>query len=202
MTGEEEDTDVGFPGPEHFIAERETLMKVAMGALAVLAMVSGLIQLPGIDDVVGKFLEPTFAGSHLAHLAVPTGNSWIDLVIGGLIALAGVGLAYRIWVVQPSIAVSARQRLAGVYKFLSHRWYMDEAIDFLVVRPSLWFGRLVDFVLERTVIGGVITGAPVSVVRAGSVAVRRVQTGYLRYYAAAMIICMSGVAAYFLVASS
>ena len=29
-TGEPEDTDVGFPGPEHHIAEREWPMKVAM----------------------------------------------------------------------------------------------------------------------------------------------------------------------------
>src|SRR5947209_6849980 len=31
MTGEEEDTDIGFPGPGHYIAEREMPMKVAMG---------------------------------------------------------------------------------------------------------------------------------------------------------------------------
>ena len=36
-TGEVEDTDVGFPGPEHHIAERALPMKVAMGVLAVLA---------------------------------------------------------------------------------------------------------------------------------------------------------------------
>src|SRR3954451_5234609 len=38
-TGEAEDTDVGFPGPEHAIAEREWPMKVAMGTLAVLSVV-------------------------------------------------------------------------------------------------------------------------------------------------------------------
>ena len=42
MTGEEEDTDVGFPGPEHVIAEREPAMKIAMTLLAVLAVVGGL----------------------------------------------------------------------------------------------------------------------------------------------------------------
>ena len=36
-TGEVEDTDVGFPGPDHHIAEREASMKFAMGCLAVLA---------------------------------------------------------------------------------------------------------------------------------------------------------------------
>ena len=39
-------------------------------------------------------------------------------------------------------------------------------------------------------IGGVITGGTVGVVRAGSAAVRRAQTGFLRYYAAAMIVCL------------
>jgi NADH-quinone oxidoreductase subunit L len=202
MTGEEEDTDVGFPGPGHFIAERELPMKVAMGTLAVLALIGGLIQLPGVDDVVAKFLAPSFAGSRLAHLQVSTGTEWAGLVVGALIGVAGIGLAYRLWVQAPLIPAQLRQRLAGVYQFLAHKWYMDELIDFLIVRPALWLGRMIDFVLERTVIGGVVTGAPLGTVRAGSVAVRRAQTGFLRYYAAAMVICLSGVAAYFLIASS
>jgi NADH-quinone oxidoreductase subunit L len=202
LTGEEEDTDVGFPGPGHFIAERELPMKVAMGTLAALATVGGLIQIPGVDSVVERFLSPTFADSRFAHTQVSTGSAWVGLIIGAVVAVVGISLAYRIWVGAPGIAVAARERLGAVYQFLSHKWYMDELIDFAVVRPALWTGRLVDFVLERTLIGGVVTGTPVGVVRAGSVAVRRVQTGYLRYYAAAMIICMSGVAAYFLIASS
>src|SRR5438105_1020610 len=42
MSGEEEDPDVGFPGPGHFIAEREWPMKIAMGTLAALALIGGL----------------------------------------------------------------------------------------------------------------------------------------------------------------
>ncbi|MFL5821846.1 MAG: NADH-quinone oxidoreductase subunit L [Solirubrobacteraceae bacterium] len=202
MTGEEEDTDIGFPGPGHFIAERELPMKVAMSALAVLATLAGVLQIPGIDDAIGHFLAPTFAGSTLASLEVSTGNEWLGLAIGAVVAIVGIVIAYRIWVRSPGLAVRARQRLSAVYQFLSHRWYFDEVIDFLFVRPALWVGRMVDFVLERTVIDGVITGAPVVVVRAGSVAVRRIQTGYLRYYAAVMVICISGVAAYFLISSS
>ena len=53
--------------------------------------------------------------------------------------------------------------------------------------------------LERVVIGGAITGGAVGAVRAGSAAVRRAQTGFLRFYAAAMIVGMSGVALYFLI---
>ena len=77
MTGEEEDTDVGFPGPGHFIAEREYPMKIAMSALAVLAVIGGLIQIPGVDDAVTKFLEPTFADSKYVHVEVSTGPAWL-----------------------------------------------------------------------------------------------------------------------------
>jgi NADH-quinone oxidoreductase subunit L len=202
LTGEEEDTEVGFPGPGHFIAERQLPMKLAMGTLALLALVGGVVQIPGVDNAVERFLDPTFADSRFAHTQVSTGSAWVGLVIGAVVALVGIAVAYRIWVGAPGIAMRARERLAAVHSFLFHRWYVDEVIDFLIVRPALWIGRLVDFVLERTLIGGVVTGAPVGVVRAGSVAVRRVQTGYLRYYAAAMIVCMSGIAAYFLISSS
>src|SRR3954468_11328848 len=63
-TGEEEDTEVGFPGPEHHIAERAWTMKVAMGALAVLAVIGGIGELPfGTTDYIDQFLAPSFHGS-------------------------------------------------------------------------------------------------------------------------------------------
>ncbi len=202
MTGEEEDTDVGFPGPGHFIAEREWPMRIAMGALALLALVGGAVQIPGIDDAVTRFLDPTFADSRFAHVQVKTGPAWIGLIIGALIAVAGISIAYRIWGREPGIATRARERFAAAYVFLSHKWYFDELIDFAVVRPALWTGRLVDAVFERSLIAGLVTGGTSGAVRAGSAAVRRAQTGFVRYYSALMVVCISGVALYFLISSS
>ena len=45
-------------------------------------------------------------------------------------------------------------------------------------------GRLFDSVVERIVVGRGLTGGTVALVRASSAAVRRAQTGLLRYYAA------------------
>ena len=56
-----EDTDVGFPGPDHNIAERNWTMKFPMATLGVLALIGGAIEIPGVDDVLTKFLRPTFA---------------------------------------------------------------------------------------------------------------------------------------------
>jgi NADH-quinone oxidoreductase subunit L len=202
MTGEEEDTDVGFPGPGHYIAEREWPMKIAMSALAVLAVIGGLVQIPGVDDAITKFLEPTFADSKYVHVEVSAGPAWLGLVIGALIAVSGVFIAYRIYIAQPGTSTRLRERFGAAYTFLWHKWYFDELIDLLVVRPALWVGRLVDSVLERSLIQGVFTGGTSGAVRAGSAAVRRAQTGFVRYYAALMVVCISGVALYFLISSS
>jgi NADH-quinone oxidoreductase subunit L len=202
LTGEEEDTDVGFPGPGHFIAERELPMKLAMGTLAALAVVGGALQIPGVDDAVTKFLDPTFADSRLARTQLPTSPAWVGLLIGAGLAVVGIAIAYRLWVASPATPATLRQRFAPVYTFLSHKWYFDELIDVLIVRPSLWVGRVTESVLERMVIGGGVTGGTVGLVRAGSAAVRRWQTGFLRYYAAAMIVCMAGIGLYFLISST
>ena len=202
MTGEVEDTDVGFPGPDHFIAEREWPMKIAMSALAVLAVIGGLIQIPGVDDGVTKFLDPTFADSKYYHVDVTAGPAWLGLVVGALIAVAGVAIAFRIYIARRGTSAQLRERFGAVYTFLWHKWYFDELIDLLIVRPVLWTGRLVDTVGERSLIQGVFTGGATGVVRAGSAAVRRAQTGFVRYYAALMIVCLGGVALYFLISSS
>jgi NADH-quinone oxidoreductase subunit L len=202
MTGEEEDTDVGFPGPGHWIAERELPMKAAMGVLAVLAVVGGALQIPGVDEAVTKFLDPSFADSRLAHVHVNAGPAWVGLIIGAVVAVVGITIAYRIWVAAPATAPSLRERFKALHGFLVNKWYFDELIDFAFVRPALWAGHFAQAVLERALVGGAITGGTVGVVRGASAAVRRAQTGFVRYYAAAMVICLSGVALYFLISSS
>jgi NADH-quinone oxidoreductase subunit L len=204
VTGEEEDLEVGFPGPEHVIAEREMPMKVAMGLLAVLAVVGGLLQLPGVDHVIQNFLSPTLADAPLAGAAhePSNGSAWIGLIIGAVIGLVGISIAFRIYIAKPGTAAQLQQRLPAVHNFLVHKWYFDELIDVVVVQPALMFGRFAEGVLDRIVVNDGITGGVTSLVRSGGAAVRRAQTGFLRYYAAALVFGLSLVLLYFLVSSS
>jgi NADH-quinone oxidoreductase subunit L len=198
--GEIEDTDVGFPGPEHAIAEREAPMKVAMGALAILAIIGGLLQIPGVDEALHKFLEPTFKDSQLYSSLEPgTGVQWLELVIGGVIGLAGIGLAWRLWGDgrRPDFAT----RYASLHKFLVNKWYFDEVIDFLIVRPAAWLGRFGQGAIERGLVNGLLVGGASGTVRALSAAVRGLQTGYLRYYAALLLVGLTGLSAYFLISA-
>jgi NADH-quinone oxidoreductase subunit L len=197
-----EDTDVGFPGAEHNIAERNWTMKFPMATLGVLALIGGVIQIPGVDDVVTRFLRPTFASSHLYSLDVRTGPAWVGLVIGALIAVGAISIAFLIWIRQPGASARLEQRAPALHTFLYNKWYFDELIDFLVVRPAQLTGRFAQTVLDGGLIAGGVTGSGTGIVRAASAAVRRAQTGFLRYYAAMMIVGIAAVALYFLIAST
>ena len=204
-TGEVEDTDVGFPGPEHHIAEREWTMKVAMSLLAVGAIFSGLLQVGHVTAVIHDFLEPTFADSpYYDELEPSTATTWGGWIVGTVLALGGIALAYRLFVVdgERRTVGALRARLAGVYTLFSRKWYFDEIIDVVVVRPFAMFGRFARDVFERVVINGLIVGGPAGAVRAGSAAVRAVQSGFLRYYAALLLVGVTGLGLYFLLAAS
>ncbi|MDX6691323.1 MAG: NADH-quinone oxidoreductase subunit [Solirubrobacteraceae bacterium] len=200
-TGEVEDTDVGFPGPDHHIAEREGTMKIAMGTLALLAIVGGALQIPKVTHVIDHFLEPSFHDSALYERDPSNGLLTMGLLLGAAIGLAGIGVAYYIWVLHPEIATRLRERFAPIHRFLFNKWYFDELIGLLVVRPVQWFGAWAQQTFERVVVNGLLVGGSTGVVRAGSSAVRAAQTGFLRYYAALIVVGLVFVAFYFLLAS-
>jgi NADH-quinone oxidoreductase subunit L len=202
MTGEAEDTDVGFPGPEHHVAERSWPMKAAMGPLALLAIVGGYVAIPGVDSVVSNFLEPVFADSRIAQDEPTTGAEWLGLVIGGAIAVVGIGLAWSIYIRRPGTTARLVERFPWAHRFLGHKWYFDEAYDALFVRPVATFGRFGRRVIETDFVQGTIVGGATGVVRVGTSFARAIQTGYLRAYALLLILGVAGLTLYFLVNSS
>jgi NADH-quinone oxidoreductase subunit L len=204
-TGEEEDLDVGFPGPTHAIAERALPMRIAMGLLALGATGAGLIQIPKVDFVIDDFLRPSFATSKLYEPHTKTGLLAIGLTLGALIGVAGIALAYRIWVVggrdaegRYPVAVTIRERTRPLYELFVNKWYFDEAIDLLVVRPMAAAGAFARDTFERVFVDETLIGGTTGIVRAGSAAVRAAQSGFVRYYAALLVLGVAGVGFYFL----
>jgi NADH-quinone oxidoreductase subunit L len=202
MTGEIEDTDVGFPSPEHHIAERELPMKVAMAGLAVLAIVGGIVQVPKVTDAMHTFLEPTFADSRLYASLEPSGPlTWIGLGVGATISALGIFTAYTLWVRQPEVPARLQVRFRALHTFFVNKWYFDEAIDLVFVRPAAWVGRFASTTFERVVVQGALVGGATGLVGLAGAAVRRIQTGYLRYYAALLLLGITSLGAYFLVSA-
>jgi NADH-quinone oxidoreductase subunit L len=202
-TGEEEDTDVGFPGAEHHIAEREWSMKAAMIVLAVGATVLGFLQIPfHTTSVIHDFLHPTFAESkYYDHLEPSDGFTAIGLVIGAVLGIAGIALAYRIWVQKPGTSARFQERFAPLHRLFANKWYFDELIDAVVVRPFAWFGRFGQQTFERVFVQGTLVDGTAGIVRAGSATVRALQSGLIRSYAALLVLGTVIVGLYFLLQS-
>ena len=198
QTGEIEDTDVGFPGEAHHIAEQTWQMRFAMGVLAVLAVVAGVVYLPfGITDWLANFLEPTFADSIVQHPA-NDGLEAFGLVATSVIAVVFIVFAYRIWAVGEGRATAWQERFPALHRLFVNKWYFDELIGLLIVRPVAWFGRWGRDSFERVVISGALVGGTSGIIRAGSAAVRALQTGLLRSYAGLVFAGLSVVLLYLL----
>jgi NADH-quinone oxidoreductase subunit L len=201
-TGEHEDTDVGFPGQHHHIAERELAMKAAMAPLALFAVVAGVLGIPGVTDTLEHFLEPTFEESAYIHDHPSEGAEWAGLAVGGLVAIAGIGLAYVLYISRAGATLRLRDRFRRLHGFLSAKWYFDELYDVLFVRPTAALGRFGRNVIETEFVQGVLVGGTANVVRSSGALARAIQTGYLRVYALVLLFGVGGMVLYFLIASS
>src|SRR4051794_8453601 len=148
MTGEHEDTEVGFPGAEHHIAEREGPMRAAMAPLAVLSVIGGIVLIPGVTDWLEKFLEPAFHDSKYYGHIPSSGSEWTGLIVGGVISIIGISVAYVLYMRRRGETLRLRDRFAAVHGFLYKKWYFDELYDAAFVRPAGNFGSYGQRVIE------------------------------------------------------
>ncbi len=193
---------MGFPGPDHHVAEHEWPMKAAMAPLALLAVVAGIVGVPGLTDTLEHFLEPTFEDSRLKDTHPSESSELIGLGAGGLLALCGIAAAYVFYIRRPELPKMALERLSGVHSFLVNKWYFDELFDLAIVRPTAAAGRFGRTVVESTFVQGVLVNGTVGLVRAGTTLARSIQTGELRSYAFLLVAGVGALILYFLIVSS
>jgi NADH-quinone oxidoreductase subunit L len=173
-----------------------------MGILAVLATVGGFLQIPGVSNALDRFLEPTFADSRFDQSPSDPGLVTAGLVLGAVLGLLGIAIAYVVWVRRPGTSARLQERFAFLHRLFVNKWYFDELNAILVVRPFAWIGRFGQQTFERVVVNGLFVGGTTGIVRAGSAAARALQNGFLRAYAAMLVLGLVGVALYFLIQST
>jgi NADH-quinone oxidoreductase subunit L len=173
-------------------------MRVAMGVLGVGAIFGGVLQIPGVDNVLERFFDGTFATSRFASTIPSDADAWIGLAVGAVLSIAGIGLAYYCYILNPGVTLRTAQRFRRLHSFLAHKWYFDELLDALFYRPTIALGRFCNTVIESVVVNGLVsttTGA----VRGASSVVRGAQSGFVRAYALLLIGGFAALGVYFLV---
>ncbi|MFQ5899078.1 MAG: NADH-quinone oxidoreductase subunit L, partial [Candidatus Methylomirabilia bacterium] len=169
------------------IHESPPVMTVPLGALAVLTLVTGVaFVIPTAHGpVFGRFLAPVFplhgeaAGAALSTLALQ--------VLAGIVAVAGVLLAWLVYGRRPVRAESIGQPRTRLHAWLLRKWYVDELYEISVVRPILWAASFCARAFDLGFIDGVVNGIG-RAVTGWAEGMRRVQTGYVMNYALTMLL--------------
>ena len=126
----------------------------------------GLVVVPANDVpgfLAGAGHHGAEAAAHGAHGEAALGGVLSHGALLGLssvISLAGVALAYLMYMAEGGLSPSLwAQRFRRLHAVLLEKWYVDEAYDWLVVRPLMKGARWLWKWLDLGVIDGAVNGA-------------------------------------------
>ncbi len=182
------------PHAAHHVHEAPRTMAVPLMILAALSLTGGWVQIPGIEGgrVFGAFLDPVFheASQLLGHHGGATHPPlWLEGALMGVsvaVALAGIFLAYGWYMKDPQRPVRAAQKFARAYRWLFHKYYVDEFYQATVVNPLKQAAESTHQWVDRRFIDGAVDGTG-SAFRSLSAVVRRIQTGLVHHYALSVL---------------
>jgi NADH-quinone oxidoreductase subunit L len=149
------------------LAEAPWVMTGPLVVLAALTILGGALNLPHVETLQ-KWLEPLTAASaaFLPDLAPSTGVEVVLMAAAALIGIAGRWLATRMLKPEALVPSERSPQETGFAKLLLEKYRVDELYDRFIVRPLIWFARVV---LWKGVDSGVIDTAGVN----GSAALAR-----------------------------
>lgn len=183
--------------------ENRPVMTGPLWILAALSLVGGLLGLPaglGLPNWIEGWLEPAFEGLaglelHTPHLAAATEIGL--LAVSSVVAIAGIVLAYLVYVQFPRTAEQGARTFGPVYNLLAHKYYVDEAYDLLFVRGGRALAAFSARIIDQGLIDFVLVDGSARVVGWLGLLLGKLQSGYIRHYAAATLIGVIALITYF-----
>ena len=145
--------------------------------LAVLSIVAGYLGIPA-------FLEPVFHGDGAA--AHHEGSAAYGIMaVATLMGLTGIGTAYYLYVLNPGLPDRLAQQWRAAYELSLHKWYIDEAYDRSLVRPTLSAAQGLWKHVDVAIIDGAVNGVARAIAWGGWL-IRLTQSGQTQHYALGM----------------
>jgi NADH-quinone oxidoreductase subunit L len=117
------------------------LMTIPLIVLSILSIVGGFIELPAdmghfalFSEFINKTLPPTVENS------VGNNTEMLFQVISGLVALAGIGIAYKYYFDKPFPAAEPKRN--AIQTFFYSGWDFDLLYNTLLVRPVVYLSQI------------------------------------------------------------
>jgi len=183
-----------------YLGEAPWVMTGPLVVLAVLSAAGGWLNLPpilplGPVHALEGWLEPV-VGSAAARIgggiSAPLAHSTELWLVGGAVAIAALGIAIAVLTLKPARLVPKAQapEERGIERVLAHRFYVDEAYDAAIVRPTLATSKNILYtgldvgIIDRIFVVGLGWQLPRLLAAAGS----RLQSGLVGSYAWMLLI--------------
>ena len=159
--------------------ESGPLVTVPLVVLAVLSVVGGALNLPGLHTLE-SWLEHTLLGSLVTEFSAAVA------LLSLALALLGLGLAWALYTRRPLADAHApdplESTLGGVFRGMRQKWWVDEFYAALVVRPYQALAHFLAQPVDQDGIDAVANGLG-SLAHTLARGLSRVQNGFVRSYA-------------------
>ncbi|HEY0754670.1 MAG TPA: NADH-quinone oxidoreductase subunit L [Ktedonobacteraceae bacterium] len=179
-------------GGFYAIHEAPSVMTIPLVILALLSLIGGLIGSYAIFTkptwhLFANFLSPLFTNAAWTQVSFhePTlslGMEWISTGASLALGLLGILIAW----LRYRRGFAYKESRNPVYQLVLNKYYIDELCTVAIITPLLWFGRTATSLLEGSLLDGGSRGIS-WVTRGVSGGLRRLQTGYMRNYALAIL---------------
>ena len=140
---------------------------------------------PAMVELAGLFHGPLEMALH----GLTTLPFWL--------AVAGVVLAYYLYIVNPALPAAIKRNAGPLYRLLENKYYLDRFNENVLARGTRGLGTLLWKVGDQKLIDGALVNGSWKLVGWMSGMVRRLQSGYIYHYAFGMIIGIFVLMTYF-----
>jgi NADH-quinone oxidoreductase subunit L len=171
----------------HDIHDAPPVMAVPLIILGILSIVGGLVGSLALFGAskwhpLENFLTPIQGFSAVKAPVISIGTDWTSTGLSLALAIIGILLAWRLY----GRGFQYKENRNPLYQFVLNKYYVDEALTVVLIRPVLALSRGTTRVVESFTLDGASRGIA-WLFRGTSGGLRRLQTGYIRNYALAIM---------------
>jgi NADH-quinone oxidoreductase subunit L len=183
------------PHTKEHLHESPKVITVPLILLAIPSVIIGAVAIKPLlfGDYFGNTITVLHEHDVLGHMGEEF-HGIMSFVLHGimglpfLLALAGVGTAYYLYLKRPELPEQIKQRFAGIYNMLNNAYGFDAFNENFFAGGSRKTGGFLWQLGDVKGIDGIMVNGTAKLVGWVAGAIRHMQTGYLYHYAFAMII--------------
>ncbi len=176
------------------IHEVGPIMSVPLIILAFLSIIGGFVGSLAIFGASNWHPLSGFLGTRAPAIEPSLAVSWTSTGLSLALAIVGIFAAYSLY----RRGFAYKENKSPLYQLVLNKYYVDEGLTLLLINPILAFARAATRFLEGDTLDGGARGFAF-LFRGTSTGLRRLQTGYMRNYALAILLGAVLIVVYFAV---